>query len=96
MSPVRYELVFYIPEDDILHSHRRGNLRPYIDPTMFSPSIRYKKYLRSDWGLDVGNVICATFSLHSKERVFLKLVNISVVELIFVYYIDIELCLICE
>jgi hypothetical protein len=23
MSPVRYELGFYIPEDDILHSHRR-------------------------------------------------------------------------
>jgi hypothetical protein len=23
VSPVRYELGFYIPEDDILHSHRR-------------------------------------------------------------------------
>jgi hypothetical protein len=23
MSPVRYELDFYIPEDDILHSHCR-------------------------------------------------------------------------
>jgi hypothetical protein len=30
VSPVRYELGFYIPEDDILHSHRRGNLRSYI------------------------------------------------------------------
>jgi hypothetical protein len=27
VSPVRYELGFYIPEDDILHSHRRENLR---------------------------------------------------------------------
>jgi hypothetical protein len=25
MSPVRYELGFDIPEDDILHSHRHGN-----------------------------------------------------------------------
>jgi hypothetical protein len=23
VSPVRYELVFYIPEDDVLHSDRR-------------------------------------------------------------------------
>jgi hypothetical protein len=26
VSPVRYVLGFYIPEDDILHSHRRENL----------------------------------------------------------------------
>jgi hypothetical protein len=30
MSPVRYELVFYIPEDGILHSHRRENSKYYI------------------------------------------------------------------
>jgi hypothetical protein len=30
MSPVRYELGFYIPEDDILHSDRRENLKFYI------------------------------------------------------------------
>jgi hypothetical protein len=30
MSPVRYELGFYIPEDDNLHSHRRENLKSYI------------------------------------------------------------------
>jgi hypothetical protein len=29
VSPVRYELG-YIPEDDILHSHRRENLKSYI------------------------------------------------------------------
>jgi hypothetical protein len=28
VSPVKYELGFYIPEDDILHSHRRENLKP--------------------------------------------------------------------
>jgi hypothetical protein len=30
MSPVRYELDIYIPEDGILHSHRRGDLKYYI------------------------------------------------------------------
>jgi hypothetical protein len=29
MSPVRYELGFYIPEDDILHNHRREELKSY-------------------------------------------------------------------
>jgi hypothetical protein len=29
VHPVRYELEFYIPEDDILHSHRRENLKSY-------------------------------------------------------------------
>jgi hypothetical protein len=27
---VKYELGFYIPEDDILHCHRRENLKSYI------------------------------------------------------------------
>jgi hypothetical protein len=30
VSPVRYELGFYIPEDCILHSRRRENLKVYI------------------------------------------------------------------
>jgi hypothetical protein len=30
MSPVKYELGFYIPEDGILRSHRRENLKSYI------------------------------------------------------------------
>jgi hypothetical protein len=30
VSPVKYELGFYIADDDILHSHRRENLKPYI------------------------------------------------------------------
>jgi hypothetical protein len=34
VSPVKYELGFYIPEDDILHSHRRGNLKSYMMPTL--------------------------------------------------------------
>jgi hypothetical protein len=31
MSPVKYELSFYIPEDDILHSYRRENLNFYME-----------------------------------------------------------------
>jgi hypothetical protein len=30
VSPVKYEMGFYIPEDGILHSHRRENLQSYI------------------------------------------------------------------
>jgi hypothetical protein len=30
VSPVKYELGLYIPEDDILHSQRRENLKFYI------------------------------------------------------------------
>jgi hypothetical protein len=30
VSPLRYELGFYIPEDRILHSHRREHLKSYI------------------------------------------------------------------
>jgi hypothetical protein len=30
VSPVKYELGFYIPEDGILHSHRREDLKSYV------------------------------------------------------------------
>jgi hypothetical protein len=29
MSPVRYEMGLYIPEDGILHSHRSENIKSY-------------------------------------------------------------------
>jgi hypothetical protein len=29
-SPVKYELGFYIPEEEIRHSHRRENFKSYI------------------------------------------------------------------
>jgi hypothetical protein len=31
VSPVKYELGFYIPEDDILHSHCRETPKSYIE-----------------------------------------------------------------
>jgi hypothetical protein len=30
MSPVKYDLSFYIPDDNILRSHLRGHLKSYI------------------------------------------------------------------
>jgi hypothetical protein len=35
VSPVKYERGFYIPEDDILHSDRRENLKSYMFPFCF-------------------------------------------------------------
>jgi hypothetical protein len=34
VSPVKYELGFYIPEDAILHSHRRENLKSLLFKAM--------------------------------------------------------------
>jgi hypothetical protein len=34
VSPVKYDLGFYIPEDGILHSRHRENLKSYIDLTL--------------------------------------------------------------
>jgi hypothetical protein len=33
MFPLKYELGFYIPEDVILHSHRRENFKSYLELT---------------------------------------------------------------
>jgi hypothetical protein len=30
VSPVKYEIGFYMPEDDILHSYRCENLKSYM------------------------------------------------------------------
>jgi hypothetical protein len=40
MSPVKYELGFYIPEGDILHSHRRENFKSYDVSTVRTIAIR--------------------------------------------------------
>jgi hypothetical protein len=49
VSPVKYELGFYIPEDGVLHSHRRENLKSYIALTGWTlyrrrnvPPVRYE------------------------------------------------------
>jgi hypothetical protein len=40
VSPVRYELGFYIPEDDILHSHFRENAKSYTNGNVQIPCNR--------------------------------------------------------
>jgi hypothetical protein len=40
VSPVRYELGFYIPEDKILHRHHRENLKSYIALTGWTLQLR--------------------------------------------------------
>jgi hypothetical protein len=42
VSPVRYELDFYITEDDILHSHRRGYFKSYITQSHYVTFIGLK------------------------------------------------------
>jgi hypothetical protein len=41
MSPLRYELGFYIPKNGILHSHRCENLKSYIDSVLLHGAGRY-------------------------------------------------------
>jgi hypothetical protein len=40
VSPVEYELGFYIPEDDILHSHYRENLKSYMSSFLYVDDVR--------------------------------------------------------
>jgi hypothetical protein len=41
VSPVKYVLGFYIPEEDILHIHRRGRLKSYINIQMLQSELLY-------------------------------------------------------
>jgi hypothetical protein len=50
MSPVKYELGIYIPEDAIPHSHRRENLKSYISTSFQKMKIQCSNKLD---GLDV-------------------------------------------
>jgi hypothetical protein len=40
VSRVKYELGFYIPEDGILHTHRRENLKCYTADWLFGKCLR--------------------------------------------------------
>jgi hypothetical protein len=65
MSPVRYELGFYIPESDILHSHRRENLRSYTALTSWALERRRNV---STVGYKLGFYIPEDDILHSHSR----------------------------
>jgi hypothetical protein len=41
VSPLKYELGFYIPEDDIVHSDRREHLKSYMGVRNAATFIRF-------------------------------------------------------
>jgi hypothetical protein len=47
VSPVKYGLGFYIPQDDVLHSHCREKLKSYMGSPLFllTPSCNWKELL---------------------------------------------------
>jgi hypothetical protein len=69
VSPVRYEQGFYIPEDDILHSHCRENLKSYIALTGWAPKWRRNV---SPVKYELGFNITEDDILHSHRRDNLK------------------------
>jgi hypothetical protein len=66
---VKYELGFYIPEDDILHSHRRENLKSYIALTGWTLQRRRNVSLLK---YELGFYIPEDGILHSHRRENLK------------------------
>jgi hypothetical protein len=57
MFPVRHELGFYMPEDSILHSHYRENLKSCILIYLFQP------YLCNSGNFTKGYIIATTVVL---------------------------------
>jgi hypothetical protein len=57
MSPVRYELDFYIPENNILHSHRREILTSYTKERSISI---FKSIVTDDSGSESGSAAAET------------------------------------
>jgi hypothetical protein len=55
VSPVKYELSFYIPEDGILHSHRRENLKSDIYSVLFITLLQrpLSDLMYHSWMIDV-------------------------------------------
>jgi hypothetical protein len=69
VSPVKYELGFYISEDDILHSHYRENLKSYIALTGWD---LYRRGNVSPVKYELGFYIPEGDILHSHHRENLK------------------------
>jgi hypothetical protein len=69
VSSVRYELGFFIPEDDILHSHRRDSLKSYIVLTGWTLQQRRNV---SPVRYELGFFIPEDDILHSHRREILK------------------------
>jgi hypothetical protein len=69
VSPEYYELGFYIPEDAILHSHRRQNLKSYIALTGWT---LWRRRNVSPEKYELGFYIPEDAILHSHRRENLK------------------------
>jgi hypothetical protein len=54
--PVRYELEFYIPEEGILHSHRRECLKSYFPERNAEKSLVLQRAVRSQHTLRIVSV----------------------------------------
>jgi hypothetical protein len=65
VSHVRYELGVYIPEDDILHSHRRENSKSYIALTDWALKRRRNVF---PVRYELGFYIQEDYILHSHSR----------------------------
>jgi hypothetical protein len=81
VSPVKYELGFYIPEDGILYSHRRGNIKSYAVKGQFTTA----------WKMERQEIVLSSV-LHTKKRENNKieccvwLVHTRLCESLFKYY----------
>jgi hypothetical protein len=51
VSPVKYDLGFYIPKDGILRSHRCGNLKSYIISEFFMSEMSLQITLTNNYRL---------------------------------------------
>jgi hypothetical protein len=74
VSPLKYELGFYISKDDILYSHLRENLKPYISLTDWTVQRRRNiSALRQELGF----YIPEDDTLHSHRREKVRSYKIS-------------------
>jgi hypothetical protein len=69
VSPVKYELDSYIPEDGILRNHRRGNLKSYIALTDWAQKRRRNV---SPVRYELGSYIPEEGILHNHRRESLR------------------------
>jgi hypothetical protein len=75
VSPVRYELGFYIPEDGILHSHRRENLRSHI--LYFYTHLKFQKPLfRIRGGLKSEKSIKISRAIYFRDHVYERMIRL--------------------
>jgi hypothetical protein len=83
VSPVKYELGFYIPEDDILHSDCRENLKSYIALTGWP---LYRRRNLSPVRYELGSYSPEDDIVHSNRREDLKSYIKKVLQIMFLPY----------